>query len=218
MSYGGRFSCPGIGGPTFSVCNLFMKQETGRLRHSPSSTSPASCLYSASYPPPPPQRVAFSSKRPRWHTRGYDRHTKKWASSNSPLHPAVGPGCNQPPPPGAKRHHQPLAKLTSLFCPTCRLPVRMHLRGASMMLAHRLSASPKATSLLLRDWLTCTAGWLHFSNHPPHADDLSRLLIVLHLLHTEAQTLPDHQTSDTSPGPALPRDPIPLSLASKRLG
>ena len=87
-----------------------------------------------------------------------------------------------------------------------------------MLLAHRLSASPKVTLSLLRDWLTCTAGWLHISNLPPHPDDLARLLIVLHLLHLEAFTIPDHHASDTSPGPSFANEPVPLSLASQGLG
>ena len=87
-----------------------------------------------------------------------------------------------------------------------------------MLLANRLSASPKVTLALLRDWLTRTAGWLHSSDLSLRADDLNRLLTVLHLLHLEAFAIPDHHSSDTSPGPSFTNEPVSLSLASQGLG
>ena len=62
-----------------------------------------------------------------------------------------------------------------------------------------------------------TAGWMCSPRYPLQADDLERLLNTLHILHSEALTLPDHQSSDTSPGPALPPD-VPLAVAAKGVG
>jgi hypothetical protein len=109
-------------------------------------------------------------------------------------------------------------ELCNLPCPACSLPTRFHLRGATMRLAHRLHSPTRVTLPLLREWLSCTAGWMRSPADGTHDDDLSHLLTVLHLLHIEALSLPDHQSSDTSPGPNFSHDPVPLSLASRGLG
>lgn len=94
----------------------------------------------------------------------------------------------------------------------------MHLRGASLLLARRLQAPSQLVTSLLHDWLGCTAGWLHSGSLQPHHDDVSRLLVTLHLLHTSATSLPDHQSSDTSPGPSFHNEPVPLSIAAQGIG
>lgn len=71
---------------------------------------------------------------------------------------------------------------------------------------------------LLHDWLGCTAGWLRCGSHQTHPDDLTRLLVTLHLLHTSATSLPDHQSSDTSPGPSFHDEPVPLHIAAQGIG
>ena len=70
---------------------------------------------------------------------------------------------------------------------------------------------------LLRSWLSTSAGWIMVPGRPPHSDDFERLLTILHILHSEAFTLPDHQSSDTSPGPSIPTQ-VPLSLAAQGIG
>lgn len=58
---------------------------------------------------------------------------------------------------------------------------------------------------------------MSISGRPPPPDDLQRLLTTLHILHADAFTLPDQQSSDTSPGPAIPSH-VPLATAAKGLG
>ena len=93
----------------------------------------------------------------------------------------------------------------------------MHLRGAALCLAQRLNAPLPHILSLLRSWLSCTAGWLTHFGGAFHPDDRDRLLATLHILHTEASSLPDHQSSDTSPGPSL-SGPVPLSTAAQGVG
>ena len=104
-------------------------------------------------------------------------------------------------------------------CPTCHLPARMHLRGATLQLAHRLQTPPQVIQSLLQEWLSATTGWMSSSSGSPFPDDVTRLLHTLHILHTQASSLPDEQSSDTSPASFTnPNEPIPLSLAQKGIG
>ena len=93
----------------------------------------------------------------------------------------------------------------------------MHVRGASLQLAARLNTRPTQVLPLLRDWLSTTAGWMRGFTSPPHPDDLDRLLTILHILHSEARTLPDHTSSDSSPSAYVPTQ-VPLSVAAKGVG
>ena len=94
----------------------------------------------------------------------------------------------------------------------------MHLRGATLCLALRLSTPPARILSLLSDWLSTTLGWISPRQVPPAADDTVRLLTTLHFLHTEAFSLPDGQSSDTSPSALQSPQPVPLPLAAKGIG
>ena len=94
----------------------------------------------------------------------------------------------------------------------------MHLRGASLALSHRLSTPAPQILQLLSAWLRTTLGWMSPRHSPPTQDDSHHLLTTLHFLHTEAFSLPDSQSSDTSPSALTSSAPIPLSLASNGIG
>ena len=93
----------------------------------------------------------------------------------------------------------------------------MHLRRAAHHIAARLRAPNHQVHILLRQWLSTTAGWAHLSRPLPYLDDQCRLLTTLHLLHVEAFTLSDHQSSDTSPSP-IPVGPVTPAIAAKGIG
>ena len=125
------------------------------------------------------------------------------------------------PPPstkGSQRHLKPLAPLLEMPCPSCALPSRMHLRGASLSLASRLCVPADQVQLLLHMWLTTTLGWLAPARSSPHEDDLSRLLCTLHILHSQATTLPDVNTSDTSPYLSQPPCAVDPQVAARGVG
>ena len=121
------------------------------------------------------------------------------------------------PPSGPRRHHQPLYTLMLTPCPSCSLPARFHLRGASLLLSSRLQRSATRILHLLKAWLSTTSGWIHLPASPPPPEDITRLLVTLHILHTEALSLADHQSSDTSPSSISP-GPLTPSLAAKGVG
>lgn len=93
----------------------------------------------------------------------------------------------------------------------------MHLHGAALQLASRLSAPSHQVRSLLSQWLTTTAGWARIPNPESPQDDCTRLLSTLHILHIEAHSLPDHQSSDTSPSP-ISTGPPTLELANLGIG
>ena len=195
-------------------------QETGRFQPNPPFLSRSSSLRTA-IPFPTLTHTPYSCppRKPRWHSFGYNRHTKQWDLSGLSSKEHAVPLCSPASPArGAMRHHYPVSRLASLPCPSCSLPIRMHLRGASLSLAYRLRSPPHQVLPLLRNWLSCTAGWMQSSSHHLHDDDLRRLLTTLHILHKEASSLPDRQSSDTSPGPSFPDGPVPLSIASRGVG
>ena len=95
----------------------------------------------------------------------------------------------------------------------------MHLRGAALLLASRLSAPNPLVVTLLQDWMSATVGWMSPNRRSPAPEDVSRLLVTLHILHTQALSLPDSQTSDTSPA-FVPGslDPPPLEMVRRGIG
>ena len=94
----------------------------------------------------------------------------------------------------------------------------MHLRGASLQLAHRLQVPPLHVFPLLRSWLSTTAGWLQKPDRSLPSSDLKRLLTTLHILHIDTFSLPDSQSSDTSPGPNPISPTVDISIAAKGIG
>ena len=94
----------------------------------------------------------------------------------------------------------------------------MHLRGACLPLATRLRVPASQLIPLLRAWLSTTAGWMQHPDSSLPTHDLTRLLTTLHILHTNALSLPDSQASDTSRGPSHSTSSVDLSIAAKGIG
>lgn len=121
-------------------------------------------------------------------------------------------------PSGAQRHLYPWKFLSFHACPTCNLPVRMHFRGACLQIANRLRVPPMHIFPLLRAWLSTTAGWMLRPDRSFPPSDLQRLFITLHILHIDTLSLPDNQSSDTSPGPKPTQPTVDITIAAKGIG
>ena len=168
------------------------------------------CLRAALVSPHQPNqpRLEHTRRRPNARALRTPRCTLRSAPAQAPTGPTM---------PGVRRHHYPLSKFIGIPCPSCSLPSRMHLRGASLWLASRLHAPISQVTWLLREWLVTTAGWCHLPCNTAHADNQLRLLTTLHLLHTQALSLLDHHSSDTSFSP-LSNAPVTPELAGKGIG